>query len=62
MCEITACILKGKQEEKVLESVEKVEVSGDIITLVNLFGEEKSINAKFKSYHADSNKMIFEPF
>ncbi len=60
MCEITACILKDKQEEKVLETVEHVEAKGKIVTLVNLFGEKITIKARFKSYNADNNKIIFE--
>ncbi len=60
MCEITACILKGKREEKVMETVEHVETDGNSVTLVNLFGEKVTIKARFKSYNADNNKIIFE--
>jgi len=59
MCEITACVLKDNQEEKVMEAVEHVEVAGKRIALVNLFGERIVINARFKSYNADTNKIIF---
>lgn len=60
MCEITACTLKDKQEDKVMESVEHVEANKNTVTLVNLFGEKVTIEARFKSYDADNNKMIFE--
>jgi predicted RNA-binding protein len=60
MCEITACILKDNREEKVLEAVEHVQATENEVTLVNLFGEKITINARFKSYNANNNKMIFE--
>lgn len=59
MCEIKACLLKGNQEEKVMEVVEHVEVTGNKVTLINIFGEKVTINARFKSYNADKNKIIF---
>ena len=60
MCEITACIIKDSQEKEVLKVVEHVEAKGNEITLVNLFGERVTIKARFKSYTADNNKIIFE--
>ena len=61
MCQISACILKDNQEEKVMETVEYVEANGNRVTLVNLFGEKVTMKAKFKSYDADNSKIIFEP-
>ena len=60
MCDITACILKGIQEEKVMESVDHVEADDNNVTLTNLFGEKITIQAVFKSYNADNNKILFE--
>jgi len=36
------------------------QIEGNIVTLVNLFGEKITIKARFKSYNADNNKIIFE--
>ena len=61
MCQISACILKDNQEEQIMETVEHVEANGNRVTLVNLFGEKVTMKARFKSYNADSSKIIFEP-
>ena len=61
MCDITACILKGAREENVLEAVERAEAHDQNVTLTNIFGEKITIKAIFKSYNADTNKILFEP-
>ena len=40
MCEAHAFILKDGTEEQILESVDEVEVIGDEVRLVNIFGEQ----------------------
>ena len=40
MCEAHAYILNGKEEKKILESVDIVEFDGDEVRLVNIFGEQ----------------------
>jgi predicted RNA-binding protein len=60
MCEVTVCVQKDNKEEKVMEAVEFVEVTENGATLINLFGEKMKINADFKRFNANINKMIFE--
>ena len=61
MCEAHAYILKDQTEEKLLENVDNVEVDGDEIRLINIFGEQKILKARMKSYSSSDNKMLFEP-
>jgi len=61
MCEAHAYILKDQTEEKLLENVDNVSVEGDEIRLINIFGEQKILKARMKSYSSSDNKMLFEP-
>jgi predicted RNA-binding protein len=61
MCEAHAYILRNQKEEKLLENVDNVEVNGDEIQLINIFGEQKILKARMKSYSSSANKMLFEP-
>ena len=42
MCEAHAYIMRNNKEEKILESVDLVELEGEEIRLVNIFGEQKN--------------------
>ncbi len=61
MCEAHAFILKDGNEEKVLESVDLVELEGDEVKLINIFGEQKTLKAKLKLYNNSEGKIVFEP-
>ena len=61
MCEATVYLLKNGQEEKILESVDLFESDGDLIKLVNIFGEEKKVKAVIKSLSLVDHKIILEP-
>jgi predicted RNA-binding protein len=61
MCEAHAYILKNGIEEKVMESVDLVELEGDEVRLVNIFGEQKTIKASLKLYSNSEGKIVFEP-
>ncbi len=60
MCEAHAFILKNGQEEKVLESVDIVELEGDEVKLVSIFGEQKTLKARLKLYDNTKSKIVFE--
>ena len=60
MCEAHAFILKNGTEEKVLEDVDLVELEGDEVRLVNIFGEQKTLRARLKSYNNTERKIVFE--
>ena len=61
MCEAHAYLIKDGKEERILESVDQVELNGDEVTLVNIFGEQKAIKAAFKRYDNQGGKIVFEP-
>ena len=61
MCEAHAFILKNGKEEKIMESVDVVELEGDEVTLVNIFGEQKTLKAILKLYNNSEGKIVFEP-
>ena len=60
MCEAHAFILKNGEEEKVLESVDIVELEGDEVKLVSIFGEQKTLKARLKLYDNTRSKIVFE--
>lgn len=60
MCEAHAFLLKNNNEEKILEDVDQVEVEGDEIRMINIFGEQKIIKAKIKSYNGSEGKLLLE--
>lgn len=60
MCEANAFLLKEGREEMVLDNVDQVDVDGDEIRLVNIFGEQKILKARIKSYKNSEGKFILE--
>jgi predicted RNA-binding protein len=60
MCEAHAYILRNGQEVKLLENVDQVEVEGDEIKMVNIFGEQKILKARIKSYNNTDSKIVLE--
>jgi predicted RNA-binding protein len=61
MCEAHAFIMKDGKEEKVLENVDLVELEGDEVRLINIFGEQRILKAKLKLYNNSEGKILFEP-
>jgi len=61
MCEAHAFILSKDKEEMILENVDQVDIEGDEVRLVNIFGEQKIIKAKIKSYSGSKNRIVLEP-
>ena len=61
MCEAHAFILKNGKEEKVLENINLVELEGDEVKLVNIFGEQKTLKANLISYNNTEGKIVFAP-
>jgi predicted RNA-binding protein len=60
MCEAHAFVLQGKKEIKLLDSVDELEVNGDEIRMINIFGEQKIIKGKVKSYDNSQRKILLE--
>jgi len=61
MCEAHAYLIKNGTEEKLMESVDLVEFKDDQVRIVNIFGEQKVIKARFKLYNNTERKLLFEP-
>ena len=61
MCEAHAFMLRDGQEEKVLESVDLVELDGDEVKLTSIFGEQKLFRGKLKRYNNSEGRIVFEP-
>lgn len=61
MCEANAFLLRNGEEEKLFDNVDEVEVDGDTVKMVNIFGEQKSVKAKIKRYMNSEGKLILEP-
>ena len=61
MCEAHAYLLRDETEEKILESVDLVEMAGEDIHMVNIFGEQKTIRGKLTRYNNREGKIIIEP-
>ena len=61
MCESTAYVLKDGKEELVLESVDVLENQEGRVKLINIFGEEETIEAQVKTLSLVDHKIILEP-
>ena len=61
VCDITVFIKKNGIEEKVLENVDRIEEVADGMRLVNIFGEERTLNAKMVRYDNSEKRMVFHP-
>lgn len=61
MCEAHAFILNQDKEEMILENVDQVDIEGDEVRMINIFGEQKTIKAKIKSYNGTKNRIVLEP-
>ena len=60
MCEANAFLLKEGMESKVMENVDQLDVEGDEIRLVNIFGEQKKIRARIISYNSSDSRILLE--
>ena len=61
MCEIHAFVIADDRKEKIFESVNIVKTEGDQVELINIYGEQKTITAKFKGYDNSNRMILFEP-
>ncbi|MFH0812735.1 MAG: CooT family nickel-binding protein [Pseudomonadota bacterium] len=58
MCDVNAYIQRAGREELILENVDSVEAGEGTLRLSNIFGEEKVVNGKLKSFSLRENKII----
>jgi predicted RNA-binding protein len=60
MCEAHAFLLQGNTEEMILENVDEVYVEGQEVRVINIFGEQKILRARIKSYNNAQRKIVLE--
>ncbi len=60
MCEAHAFVLKDGEETKLMENVDKVEMDGDVIKIINIFGEQRILKGKMRSYNNTDRKILLE--
>ena len=60
MCEAHAFILRNGREEKILENVDQLEVEGNEVRMINIFGEQKILKARMRSYDNTGGKILLE--
>ncbi len=61
MCDTSAYIVRDGKEEKILEDVELVEVQGDEMRIVSIFGDQKILRARLTRFDNSQGKLLFEP-
>ncbi len=61
MCDVHVFVQKDSGEEKVMENVEHIEAQGDALTMRNIYGQEKSLKARFVLYDNDAGKVVLQP-
>jgi len=60
MCEATAYLIHDGKEELVLENVDELRAQGDTITIINLFGDQRILEAQIKMISFVDNKIVLE--
>ena len=60
MCEANAYLLEGNEHKLIMEAVDTIEPQEDGIKLVNIFGEQKFLNAKIHSLSLVDNKVYLK--
>jgi predicted RNA-binding protein len=61
MCEAAAYMIKGDNEELLLEAVDLIEPEEEgKFRIVNIFGEQKVVMGRIKTINLVGHKIIFE--
>jgi len=60
MCEASAYLIQDGKEELILENVDELHREGDVIKMVNLFGDQKAVDARIKMISFVENKIVLE--
>lgn len=58
MCEAAAYWLKNGQEELIMSDVDKIEPEGELLRLVNIFGEQKVVKGQIHSLNLINHKVF----
>jgi len=60
VCEASAYLIQDGKEELNLENVDALRREGNIIKMVNLFGDQKALEAQIKMISFVDNKIVLE--
>lgn len=60
MCEATAYLIHDGKEELVLENVDELRAQGNTITIIDLFGDQRILEAQIKMISFVDNKIVLE--
>ena len=65
MCEMTAFVVRRDSdvdvEENLLDSVDRVELDGDELTLTNIFGEQVTLEGRLLLIDNREGKLLIAP-
>ena len=61
MCEANAYIIKGEEQELVMESVDTATPEEGGVSLVSIFGDQKFLKARIHSLSLLDHKIFLEP-
>lgn len=61
MCEANAYLIKGEEEELIMEGVDVIEPRGEELYLRSIFGEQKFIRARLKTTSLVDHRIVLEP-
>ncbi len=62
MCETNAYLRDAGKDEMFLESLSKIEVSGDKLRLTSIFGDRKVISGRIIEINFQGGKVVMERF
>ena len=60
MCEASAYLVQDGKEELILENVDELYKEGNTIKMINLFGDQKVLEAQIKMISFVNNKIVLE--
>ncbi len=60
MCEANAYLIKGEEEEMIMEAVDTVEPEDDGLKLTSIFGEQKFLKARIHSLSLVDHKVFLK--
>ena len=60
MCETNAYVTAGGKEEMLLESLARIEVRDDLLSLFNIFGDRKELRGRILEINFQGGKVVVE--
>ncbi len=60
MCEATAYLINGDDKKLIMESVDIIEPEDNGVKIINIFGEQKFLNAKIHSLSLIDHNVLLK--